>query len=388
MNRLVQAGTFANLVGLDRKTLRRWHTDGRLRYDITRRGSDHADDMYYESTLDRFLAACRYNSTRKIRYDDLVTHRVILVSRERAMELTGLSYAALRARLDMGQLRGVIIRRDWHVTQESLNYYLQVTQYTPAMTAHIIGLSLSRNPTSKESFYRLLRADELVRHYFSLGNAIYITEQSIDAYLSDHLSLGTTPSEWREERLQDSRPLLTTQQITHQLNRGSKYYVGRKLERERLAHVWLPQKTVRLYSPTAFDTFMDMERRPTDAEIALWFGVHPTEVTRWRMSGLVRCPLSQHEHKLFEPLYEACWREIMEGQLTPGTGAHHWITARKLSPKPLFGRMLAAAELGISPDEVVAHAEAGRLRGIRTLTGDWRFTQRAVGKFRHALKAL
>lgn len=373
MNRLVRARTLGDLLGVDRTTVYRWSQSGLLRPRYILQ-----EPHFLDSEIDHMLAACLRTMARAPTYADLYSGRVVLVRKSVAGSQLGMTEATVETQLNQSRLDGIQLGRYWYVVQASIEHYLQVAQYTPARVCHMIGLSYGR--MTRRTFAELVDSGRLKRHLYSGRSGIFVTEDSLDAYLGAHLPRWVIPSLWREERLDDPRPLLSLEEIAARINRRHLQTVQHMLEAERLACIWLPGRRIRRYSPTAFDTYMELEIPPSRAEVGRWFGVHPTAINLWRGQALIHCPLRHHHHPPMTPFYESCWAAIIKPLLAPGMDPNGWIASRKRSNTQLLGRQLAAARLKIAPDQVTALAEAGALRGIRTPAGEWRFSEHALAR--------
>jgi hypothetical protein len=371
MNRLIRGRTLSALLGVDRSTLYRWCESG-LIIPYPNLQEPH----FLEQEINRMLAACPRTMPQVPTYADLYAGRLTLVRRHAAVEQLGLTDKTVRTQMRRGRLHGLQIGRYWYVTQASIDAFQRITQYNPAIVCQMIGLHYAR--TTRRTFNELLLDGQLQRHRYSGRSGIFVTEESMDVYLRAHLPKWVIPAIWREERLDDPRPLLTLEQIAARINRRHLPTVQQILEAERVAYIWLPGRRIRRYSPTVFDVYMELEQRPTRAEVGHWFGVHPTAIDHWRGRSLLHCSLPQHYHRPFEPFYESCWAGIMQPLLTPGLDPNTWITNRKRFRTSLMGRQLAAAKMQITPEEVTALAEAGTLKGIRTPLGEWRFSMHAI----------
>ncbi len=356
----------AHLLRVNQVTLRLWHTTGFLRHN--------PDKRYSEFDIDRLLREGNASYAPPPRFDDLMTGRLSLIPASEAMDLLGLTDSQrLLDRLYAGGISAIKLVGEYRYSRQSIEVVLgrrSQPRLTRRMAAHVLGVEVA-------TIGRLVKAGKLQdASVVGDGSSFPVSQSSLLELLQGLLPSWIGASDWLIDRLDSGQPLVTFDHAAQVIG-VSPATLGQILDQERcILHIRLPgNPAVRRVSIDSLAAYVEREPPVSLQDIARQFGVSPDYARAWTASGWMGCPVPLHLHDMQDgALRRACLVAVLRGCLSPGLSAITWYHERLAHDSPLVGLDAAAKKLRISPPQLMALAQDGVVRGIRTPAGAWMFS--------------
>lgn len=346
---------------------------------------------YLIADVDAFLKNGARNFDKPPTWDDLDTGRIVLLHPEEAMA----QFNIKKERLDG-------LRRSKHVAyikfpggRAGVRYCLATMTKVLGGDRNLITLSQTVRILARPiaNVRRLIEAGKLER-VFNPHNPmpLHVSHASLAVFLGtqNQLPPWVTPEEWIADCLSTDKPLVGAPEILAMLDIRRRF-LPRLLRRHKVWFIRVPRRDpagrIKI-SPVWLETHDELKGIYSPEDVARLFSVEVGRVHTWAADGLIVCPLPAHDHSNSPFLWEMCWAAYLERQSSPypRSLARFHIHVRKRFNTKLLNAREFAGQLLISEQEVIALAQEGTLRGIKTPDGTWRFSANQVVKARQHLQ--
>ncbi|HSX01450.1 MAG TPA: hypothetical protein VLF67_04375 [Candidatus Saccharimonas sp.] len=370
----VSAGVVETILAISDETRRQWNSSGFLKPDKPN------SKLYAVTHIDALLAKQYRGLAKPLTTADLLAGRDRLLPTPVARQQLRVSHDALGRMIRLGRVAAVKLARDWRVSQQSLLSYqnAQVAQRAEGYSQRQVQMVLS---VSRPTLSLLVRDGRLqVQPVTGYGTEHPIARASLLKFLKDLLPDWISAEDWLEDRMASGRPLISQAQaclrlgIRHQTLHA--LVASRQLQTiARFSGPWY------VVAPESVEAYLEYRGRiMTPKDVADLYGVSPSEGYRWHAAGMVSCPIPNHTHTDSKYLLAPCWIARLQQDGGPGFQAMRWyqLRANGTSAGPTASEVEMAQLLGLSRTELVKQAADGRIVGLRTPAGRWRFSNRSL----------
>lgn len=371
VERSLLTSKLADLWRVDTGTFPTWRKQGLLP-DGEQDGSTHRY-RYSFSNIDRFHTAhlafqgAPFPSVAELlAWQERTGTPSLLMTKEVARRLGELSTGTIYARIEgrrRPRLQAVRIGHTWRIavtTVADAESKARPDGIVPShLAAKILGLKLPTFDTRIKKDAPLVRAEFVDPH-----GTVYFTDESVMAYLANHL-VNSSPSEWRHMRaLYDYEPLLTVA-AAHVQARVRLSAILQAME----THSWpvLPTPGGQSRIPQHVVTEWDNERRALPpATVGQVFGVSQEVVADWA-HGTTFCTIRHTRTRQMRCVSRECLRVYIAAHRTsPSIDPYQWLARCFQDNDPVItGQSLVAMypEL-LTFDDLRTRIDCGELNGV------------------------
>jgi predicted site-specific integrase-resolvase len=391
--RPVTAHKFAELLNVDRETLRAWDKSGFCRVSLEINSIDH----YYSDAIDQLLADGARDFKEPPTFDDLLSGRLVLVPAQDATDLlpdtpitTNFADFAKQKRI-----RRILFKTKFRYVKEDVvqvnKEYAEEASYKKMliprqMLPHVIGPSL----TTINQFHLIGPQGPMVSVTLKHDKrSMPVTRTSVEAFLRSYLLPEWIDAEdWVTDRLDSSESLLGSKDARVML--GITYEGLLSLvERQALRYVTqYNAKNTFFFDPESVRSYLELYDEPVTSEIvARLYGVHIATVNVWMRTGLIACVINNHTHAEERPwLYRSCWIAILATQLSPRLDPYRWYARHKDGGIAFVSQKTVSAQTGIPIDKLHMRARSGDIKGIFTPGGALQLNEHQFRRLKADLK--
>lgn len=353
---LVTDHRLANLLRIDRETLRVWSHSGFL---VAAKIIDRTRHYDIE-TIDHLLQQGARNFYYPPTVQALLSGELKLLTTEETCQLLNVTLDTLYRRISAGSIAAIKLRGAVRVHAASVQNYIDAINRRDILSRGLVGhvLGIGEKTVGQIIQQGALQCVEALNDTHMRP----VTDHSLLALLQRLLPFWIRPEDWLEERLADSRPLMVLDQLI--------LYLGLHADGREIHHLIASQRLQfiqtpggeRRFSPVSADEILEFEG-PIEAEgIANLFGASAGSVKRWKAKGFLRCLIHSHQD---DTLYRPCLLFILGQHLSPDIKPRTWYNWRMQYNSPLLGTVECMSRLGMTKWQVYALVRDGVLRGIR-----------------------
>lgn len=347
----------ARILRVSRNSLMNWRAEGRLIPERT----DMVRFLYHIDALTDFLfaSARNFGDERVPTFNDLVDRRESLYTSHELMSLFGLTQSAITWHVANGNLPVFALGKNtWRFPATPIKRMLRAVPQDDVV--RILGVS-------PRSIRDIVSANELeTLHVLGQGTALFVTRESLRAYLAERLAeSGVPPEIWWEDQLTYDDALLSARQVQERLEVNwstlKELFASGRLPFIKTAGGYrlVPERYVQWIIDGRTGHRAPIRRTLADSHIAAAFGVAPQVAQRWVSNGQF-CNGQHGECRAV-----TCVQQFIASHLTTTAfTVDQWLTWTSGS------QMATLVDVGsmVDPSEpaVISALQDGRLRGVRS----------------------
>ena len=380
----VPAQTVMELLQVSRRQLLRWHQDGVL----LRHGSGLGS--YSDRELDVFLATHARNFAETPRLRDLLGKRVVFVQPKVAgarMDI-GQSYLRYLQKLYLPHIR---FPGDGAPARFSLQGVLEIlVLMKESVSADLLARACGNSVRSQ--VVRAIKAGVLQRVPSPEHDRTtpYVSRASAQLFLRRRLPAWVEPLSWLTAAAQSDFRLVPQREAAIMLG-VAEYDATRVIHARHGLYVAAEDgKNVMVWRGW-IEKQLAVERPLQVSDLSRIFDVTEQTIGKWRVLGLLVCPIEDHPHPREAPyLLRSCWIAYVRMHCSPGyeRAAWHFVEWRMMQEQPprLLNLDEVARRLGRTKQMVLAWAHSGVILGVELPSRDWCFEESHVNRYAGRLR--
>jgi hypothetical protein len=356
---LIPSRVLCQFLRIPSATLSHWKKEGFL--------CPFSYGQYDEADVNAFLMKHSVNFNSPLTWRAVREGKISLLSTEEVTTKFGVDHSRVRILRTQNLIAYICYpgkRGRYFYDEESIARVCALPKlYFATQLEHIIGCAIRNLVHTGEL---KLFENPLDRH-----NAC-VSDTELIAFLEKRLPGWVEPKSWINERLNTDKPLVPLTEAIIELG-ASKRGVYDELNARRVRYI---RSGIIRVSPAWLKAHFEVSHPLSAEQVAKIYDVGFTTAAGW---GDIECPISAHDHSTLYSLRLACWIAILQETSSPGYEDTMPLFVRQRLNARDWHHLLTLTEAAqwckCSKALLAELAQQGKILGIRTPDGDWRFTK-------------